>query len=179
MAVTNKITVYDSVASKWKNLDFVNTTDNDKVLTVDSGVSGTFLAFKTPATSGTVTSVATDAPLTGGTITGSGTISLQDSGATAGTYKYPKVTVTVKGLISSIVDGVDDYLNYSTATLVASAATVTDAKVVPTSRVLMSYTGSVNAATVGVLYAVMGTGSFTINSNSDGDTNSVYYRIEY
>ena len=54
---------------------------------------------------GTVTSVAAGAGLAGGVITTSGTLSLAASGAVAGSYAYPALSVDVYGRITSISSG--------------------------------------------------------------------------
>lgn len=50
---------------------------------------------------GTVTSVVAGAGLSGGTITTTGTIALQNSGVTAGTYTYPTLTVDAYGRVTA------------------------------------------------------------------------------
>lgn len=58
------------------------------------------------STGGTVTNIATGAGLVGGPITTSGTISLGFSGAVAGSYAYPSITVDAYGRITTVANGV-------------------------------------------------------------------------
>ena len=102
------------------------TTGTDVPITVNNGVlnvngsapqtlslSGNALTLSNgggtitlPAGAGTVTNIATGTGLTGGPITGTGTISLADSGAAAGTYgsgsAVPIINVDSKGRITGV-----------------------------------------------------------------------------
>jgi hypothetical protein len=70
-----------------------------------SGSNGSFTISATDAQTGTVTSVATGAGLTGGPITTSGTISLDSSGVTPGSYTYPSITVDSYGRVTVAANG--------------------------------------------------------------------------
>jgi len=82
----------------------VEVTQGQRAIITLNGTNAT-IAFTTTAGSGTVTSVVISSPLTGGTITTTGTVGLQNSGVSAGTYgstaQWPQFVVDAKGLISS------------------------------------------------------------------------------
>lgn len=54
---------------------------------------------------GTVTAVTAGTGLAGGTITSTGTLSIANTGVTAGTYTYPALSVNAQGQITSISSG--------------------------------------------------------------------------
>lgn len=72
---------------------------NGQVLRWNQSLSLWEPSAETPSNPGTVTSVATSGDFTGGPITTSGTLSLTNTGVTAGTY--PKVTVTATGRVTA------------------------------------------------------------------------------
>jgi hypothetical protein len=68
--------------------------------------NGIYTISASDAQTGTVTSVGTGVGLTGGPITTSGTISLDVSGVTAGSYTYPNITVDAYGRVTVASNGV-------------------------------------------------------------------------
>ena len=175
MAV-NQLQVFDKVALKWTNFGLGTT---GQVLATDTTVSSTNLKWVNP-TSGTVTSVATGTGLTGGPITGSGTVSLANTAVTAGSYTQANITVNPQGQVTSASSSLGSTYTTGTATLVASTATVTDANITATSKVVVSYINPlVDASVMGNLYCVRSAGSMTINSNHASDVNNVCYVIYY
>lgn len=174
--MSNKIQVFNSTSEKWQNVNFTS-ADDGKVLKVNN-TAQPFIEFAN-INNGTVTQIEAQAPLTGGVITSSGVIGLATSGAVAGEYKAPKITVTDRGIVSSIVDGLDDYYTEGVISLVNSTVTITDVKLTLNSTCILSYRAVTDASSVGVLWYNNNAGSIVINSNAAGDNNSVSYRITY
>jgi hypothetical protein len=107
------ISVTGSPITSSGTLNITNTApDQTVVLTAGTGIStsGTYPNFTitntSPSSGGTVTSVASGTGLTGGPITSSGTLSIANTGVTAGTYGsaavIPVIAVNSQGQITSI-----------------------------------------------------------------------------
>ena len=99
--------------AQYVTLSLDGTLENERVLTAGSGISisdsgsgGTVTIAATGGGTGTVTSIVAGTGLTGGTITTTGTIALDSSGASAGTYgdasNVAQVTVDAYGRITSV-----------------------------------------------------------------------------
>ena len=89
---------------------------------------------------GTVTAVTAGTGLAGGTITSVGTISLANTGAVAGTYSYPTLSVNAQGQITSIING-----NPITGIAVNSPLVKSGATTSPTISILSASTSNVGA----------------------------------
>jgi len=75
-----------------------------QVLTVDP-VSSTGFSWENPASSGTVTSIATGTGLTGGPITNTGTIALTNTSVAPGFYFCANISVDAQGRLTSAANG--------------------------------------------------------------------------
>jgi hypothetical protein len=110
--VTGAINLYGGtgISVTKTNSDFTITNDGVVQLIAGgnisiSGSNGVYTISASDAQTGTVTSVGTGAGLTGGPITTVGTISLDSSGVTPGSYTYPTITVDSYGRITVAANG--------------------------------------------------------------------------
>lgn len=120
-------------------------------------VNGVWASF---ASGSGVTSIATGTGLTGGPITSTGTISIADTGVTAGTYTVPTITVNAQGQITSATENTSIVSSFSAGSTGLTPSTATTGAVTLAGTLNVANGGSGATTLTGYLVG-NGTSAFT------------------
>ena len=120
-------------------------------------------AWGTITTGTGVTSVGTGTGLTGGPITSTGTISIADTGVTAGSYTYASITVNAQGQITSATNGTTTVSSFSAGTTGFTPSTATTGAVTLSGTLNVANGGTGATTLTGYVYG-NGTSAMTAST---------------